>query len=52
MWTNYWKKMVVQGVAYDLNTAKVTVFDIPDQPGTAGKLWCFGDEKINVNMII
>ncbi|MGI6678859.1 MAG: aspartate kinase [Dehalobacterium sp.] len=47
------KDMVVQGVAYDLNTAKVTVFDIPDQPGTAGKLFgALADEKINVDMII
>ncbi|MCR6545890.1 aspartate kinase [Dehalobacterium formicoaceticum] len=47
------KDMVVQGVAYDLNTAKVTVFDIPDQPGSASKLFgALAEEKINVDMII
>ena len=27
------KEMVVRGVAYDLNVAKVTLFDVPDIPG-------------------
>lgn len=47
------KDMVVRGVAHDLNTAKVTLFDIPDLPGTASKLFrALADERINVDMII
>ncbi|HHT63366.1 MAG: aspartate kinase [Bacillota bacterium] len=47
------KEMVVRGVAYDLNVAKVTLFDVPDIPGSASKLFrALADEKINVDMII
>ncbi|ATW24117.1 aspartate kinase [Candidatus Formimonas warabiya] len=47
------KEMVVSGVAHDLNVAKVTLFDVPDQPGTASKLFrALADERINVDMII
>jgi len=47
------KEMVVRGVAHDLNTAKVAIFDVPDFPGTASKLFrALADESINVDMII
>ena len=47
------KEMVVSGVAHDMNVAKVTVFDVPDKPGTASKLFrALADERINVDMII
>lgn len=47
------KEMVVSGVTHDMNVAKVTVFDVPDKPGTASKLFrALADERINVDMII
>jgi len=47
------KEMVVSGVAHDMNVAKVTVFDVPDKPGTASKLFrALANERINVDMII
>jgi aspartate kinase len=47
------KEIVVSGVAFDLNVAKVTVFDVPDKPGTAGTLFkALAKEQINVDMII
>lgn len=47
------KEMVVRGVAHDLNVAKVTLFDVPDVPGSASKLFrALANENINVDMII
>jgi len=47
------KEMVVRGVAHDLNVAKVTLFDVPDKPGIASKLFnALAEERINVDMII
>ncbi|MGI6713084.1 MAG: aspartate kinase [Bacillota bacterium] len=47
------KEIVVSGVAFDLNVAKVTVFDVPDKPGTASALFkALAQEQINVDMII
>ncbi len=47
------KEMVVSGVAYDLNVAKIAFFDVPDKPGTAMKLFsALAAENINVDMII
>ncbi|MGI6065027.1 MAG: aspartate kinase [Bacillota bacterium] len=47
------KEIVVSGVASDLNVVKFTIFDIPDKPGTASKLFrALADDMINVDMII
>ena len=44
---------VVTGVAYDRNTAKLTVLDVPDRPGTvAALLGPLGGAGINVDVII
>lgn len=44
---------VVTGVAYDLNVAKIGLYDVFDKPGIAYKLFkSLADEKINVDMII
>jgi aspartate kinase len=44
---------VVTGVAYDRNTAKLTVAALPDRPGTvAALLRPFGEHGINVDVII
>lgn len=47
------KERVVSGVAHDLNAAKLTLFDVPDQPGVASKIFkALAAERINVDMII
>jgi aspartate kinase len=44
---------VVSGVAHDLNVAKVTMYDVPDQPGVAKTIFkALAAESINVDMII
>lgn len=44
---------VVTGVAFDRNTAKLTVLDVPDRPGTvAALLGPMGAAGINVDVII
>lgn len=46
-------EVLVNGVAYDDDVVKVTVFDVPNQPGVASILFCaLADKKINVDMII
>jgi aspartate kinase len=43
----------VSGVAHDLNVAKIGIFDVPDRPGIAGKIFhSLAQEHINVDMII
>lgn len=50
------KKMedvLVRGVTVDKNEAKVTIFDVPDRPGVAAKIFKkISEENINVDMII
>jgi len=47
------QKILVSGVAFDRNVAKVTVFDVPDKPGTAAEIFrALAKEHINVDMII
>jgi len=47
------EKVVVSGVAYDKNQAKITVADVPDKPGVAAKLFnTISGSKIIVDMII
>lgn len=43
----------VSGVAHDLNVTKIGIFDVPDCPGMARKIFLtLANEKINVDMII
>ncbi|MGI5891478.1 MAG: aspartate kinase [Bacillota bacterium] len=47
------KELLVCGVAHDTNVLKITLFDLPDQPGIAGKIFTtLAAEKINVDIII
>lgn len=50
---NVEKSMVVTGIAHDLNVAKVGLFDVPDRPGIAWKVFkSLAEQHINVDMII
>lgn len=45
--------MVISGVTYDKNQAKITVMQVPDRPGIAAKIFTpLGDEGIFVDMIV
>lgn len=47
------KAIVVNGVAHDLNVAKIAIFDVPDKPGIAQKIFtALAKTNINVDMII
>lgn len=47
------KHIIVSGVAHDYNTAKIGLFDVPDQPGIAFKVFkSLADKNIDVDMII
>jgi aspartate kinase len=47
------EKVVVSGVAYDKNQAKITVMAVPDKPGIAAKLFKgIADANIVVDMIV
>ncbi len=47
------ERAIISGVTHDVNEAKVTVFDVPDKPGVAARLFqTLADENINVDMII
>ncbi len=47
------ESMVVTGVAYDKNEAKLTLRDVEDQPGVVGKVFsALADAHISVDMII
>jgi aspartate kinase len=47
------EKVVVSGVAYDKNQAKITVINVPDKPGIAAKLFKkIADANIVVDMIV
>jgi aspartate kinase len=44
---------VVSGIAYDGNEAKLSLVDIPDQPGAAAQIFgSLAQDNINVDMII
>ena len=44
---------VVSGVAHDFNVAKIGLFDVPDKPGVAKKIFkALSSQRINVDMII
>lgn len=45
--------VVIRGVALDKNQAKVTVVGVPDQPGTAARIFkALADAALNVDMIV
>jgi aspartate kinase len=45
--------MVISGVTYDKNQAKITIMQVPDRPGIAARLFMpLGDEGIIVDMIV
>lgn len=47
------KYHLVSGVAHDLNVAKIGIFNLPDEPGVAKRLFkVLADNHINVDMII
>lgn len=47
------KNRVVSGVANDLNVAKIALFDVPDEPGMAMKIFKeLAKANINVDMVI
>jgi aspartate kinase len=47
------EKAIISGVTHDTEEAKVTVFDVPDRPGVAARLFqALAKENINVDMII
>jgi len=47
------EEMVISGVTYDKNQAKITVMHVPDRPGIAARLFTpLGDEGIIVDIIV
>lgn len=47
------KTLVVTGVAHDLNIAKIGIFDLPDRPGIAYRIFkTLADASINVDDIV
>jgi aspartate kinase len=47
------KQEAVRGIALDENIAKIGILNVPDQPGTAAKLFgSLAADKINVDMIV
>lgn len=47
------KERIVSGVAHDLNVARVALFDVPDRPGIASKIFkALAEAAVNVDMII
>ncbi|OQA90132.1 MAG: Aspartokinase [Elusimicrobia bacterium ADurb.Bin231] len=45
--------VVVSGIAYDKNEAKLSITDVPDKPGIAAKIFgALANANINVDMII
>ncbi len=47
------KNMVITGVTYNKNVAKLSVFGVPDQPGIAYKIFKkLADKNISVDMIV
>ena len=45
--------VVIRGVSIERSQARVTITDIPDQPGNSAKiLGCLADAEINVDMIV
>lgn len=51
--TRAMEDVLVTGVALDENQAKITMFKVPDKPGTAARIFkILADEKVNIDIII
>jgi aspartate kinase len=51
--TKSMESVVVRGVAFDKNQAKVTLVGVPDKPGVAARIFkALGDAAVNVDMIV
>ena len=51
--TRNMEDIVIRGVAFDKNQAKVTLIGVPDKPGVAAVIFkAIGDATINVDMIV
>jgi len=47
------EQAIVSGVTHDTSEAKLTVSEVPDQPGIAAKLFgALADDEVNVDMIV
>lgn len=47
------EKVVVSGITYNRNEARITLTNVPDQPGVAAKLFRpLSDARINVDLIV
>ncbi|MBN2025973.1 MAG: aspartate kinase [Actinobacteria bacterium] len=47
------EKAIISGVTHETEEAKVTIFEVPDRPGVAARLFqALAGENINVDMII
>jgi aspartate kinase len=47
------EKAIISGVTHDMNQAKITIFDVPDRPGVAARIFqALADSHINVDIII
>jgi aspartate kinase len=47
------EEVLISGVTYDKNQAKITIIDVPDRPGIAAKIFSrLAEKNINVDMII
>jgi len=47
------ENILISGVTYDKNQAKITVTQVPDQPGIAARLFSpLADKGINIDMIV
>jgi len=47
------EKVLIRGVAHDTEEAKITVEDVPDQPGVAAEIFgALSDRRINVDVIV
>ncbi|MGQ0793585.1 MAG: aspartate kinase [Deltaproteobacteria bacterium] len=47
------EEVLISGVSYDKNQAKITIMQVPDRPGIAANLFApIGDEGIVVDMIV
>ena len=51
--TQKMEDVMVSGVALNQNEAKITIFNVPDKPGVAAKIFkIIADHNVNVDMII
>jgi len=47
------EQAIISGVTHDTSEAKITIEQVPDQPGVAGKVFrALADEAVNVDMIV